>query len=48
MYGVINIRKKKQNEKGNIYPGGGGGGGGGTLIFSYMGRLRPFFGAQNF
>ena len=29
-------------------PGGGGGGGGGTLIFSYIRRLRSFFGVQNF
>ena len=27
---------------------GGGGGGGGTLIFSYIRRLRSFFGVQNF
>ena len=27
---------------------GGGGGGGGTLIFSYVRRLSPFFGVQNF
>ena len=27
---------------------GGGGGGGGTLIFSYIRRLSPFFGVQNF
>ena len=26
----------------------GGGGGGGTLIFSYILRLRSFFGVQNF
>ena len=26
----------------------GGGGGGGTLIFSYIRRLGPFFGVQNF
>ena len=25
-----------------------GGGGGGTLIFSYIRRLGPFFGVQNF
>ena len=25
-----------------------GGGGGGTLIFSYIRRLGPFFGGQNF
>ena len=29
-------------------PEGGGGGGGGTLIFSYIRRLGPFFGVQNF
>ena len=29
-------------------PVGGGGGGGGTLIFSYIRRLGPFFGVQNF
>ena len=28
--------------------GGGGGGGGGTQIFSYIRRLGPFFGVQNF
>ena len=28
--------------------GGGGGGGGGTLIFSYIRRLGPFLGVQNF
>ena len=28
--------------------GGGGGGGGGTLKFSYICRLGPFFGGQNF
>ena len=27
---------------------GGGGGGGGTLIFSYIHRLGPFLGIQNF
>ena len=26
---------------------GGGRRGGGTLIFSYVGKLRPFLGAQN-
>ena len=27
---------------------GGGGGGGGTLILSYIRRLGPFWGVQNF
>ena len=32
----------------HLLGGGGGGGRGGTLIFSYIRRLGPFLGVQNF
>ena len=35
-------------DKACIPKGGGGGGGGGTPIFSYLRRLRLFFGVQYF
>ena len=47
-YGQSFIKTVRGPYEKDIVSSGGGGGGGGTMIFSYIRRLRPFWGVYIF